>query len=335
MKGTGYVIRRYESGDETAIADLFNKVFGPADPEFQPRDAQWWRWKYARNPAGSHTLVVEDPDGRVVAHYGGVPLRVRADGREYRFGQNCDAYSDPTIRRGLRNPGLFVRLAQAYASTFGGSHEDVVMYGLPVPDHYRVGVRYLDYWMLRSQMMLVCRDGARLPEWAPAMHAIPVTSFPSEMDECFERQASIFGCMAVRDSRFLNWRFTDAPGNPYRMAISRPGEGGAVRGYVVYRNAKIAARPYGVIVDWMLDPCDTTAGQSLLRWAAERAAQDGHRELAFICPTSSPWFAQFQDWGFEAEPTPYVMTARPYHQKFEPEYLRRHWYYTLADFDLV
>ncbi|HYC77862.1 MAG TPA: hypothetical protein VEI02_09565, partial [Planctomycetota bacterium] len=74
----GFVVRRRLAGDEEAIVDLFNRVFGPADPEYAPKDVPWWRWKYALNPAGAHTLVAEDPEGRLVAHYGGVPMVVRA-----------------------------------------------------------------------------------------------------------------------------------------------------------------------------------------------------------------------------------------------------------------
>src|ERR1043166_775625 len=74
VMSSGYCIRRGIPGDEVPITDLFNRAFGHDDPDFRPRSPDWWHWKFPNNPAGSHTLVAEDGGGRLVAHYGGVPL---------------------------------------------------------------------------------------------------------------------------------------------------------------------------------------------------------------------------------------------------------------------
>ena len=115
MKDPGLFIRRAGPADAEAIARLVTAAFGGDDSPvgFGP---EWWHWKYGSNPAGYRGLVAQDREGRVVGHYGGVPIEVRADGEWLTFGQNCDSCSDPSVRRGLRNPGLFVRLAQAYGA---------------------------------------------------------------------------------------------------------------------------------------------------------------------------------------------------------------------------
>jgi hypothetical protein len=335
MTGTGFCIRLAREGDETGIIGMLNRVFGARDPSYRPRDAAWWDWKYRKNPHGSRSLVVEDPEGRVVGHYGGVLARMRIDGSEAQFSQSTDSVTDPDVRRGLRNPGTFVRLAQAWASTFGGSGCDAVMYGLPIPEAYRIGARYLDYWMLRSQPVLVCRDAARLPAWAWDVHAIEVQAFPEESDDAWTRLASSHPCAVRRDAAFLNWRFRDHWERPYRMAVARGGGGGHLRGHVVYRDGTFAGANCGLIVDWLVDPDDGAAAQSLLRWATERAAQAGHREVTFLCATTSVWFTRFQEWGFEVDRSPYVLVARPYDQRFPPSWLRERWHYTLADFDIA
>jgi hypothetical protein len=328
-------IRRGTSGDGPAITRLLNEVFTAADPEFRRLDAAWWRWKYETNPAGSHNLVLEDASGAMIGHYGGVPLAMRAFGGDVTFGQNCDSATDPRVRRGLRNPGAFVRIGQAYVATFGRRDADAVMYGLPTIEHYRIGARYLDYWMLRSQMLLVCRDPSRLPPWAPEVHAIPVAGFDAESDELARRLDPAHPCAARRDAAFLNWRFRDHHERPYRMAVARPGEGGRLRGHVAYRDGRFGGRAMGLIADWFVDPADDAAGRTLLRWATERAAQSGQRECGFLCPTSSIWFARFQEWGFEVDLTPYVLVIRSFDRRFQPGWMREHWYYTLADFDVA
>jgi hypothetical protein len=209
------------------------------------------------------------------------------------------------------------------------------MYGLPIPEAYRIGMRYLDYWMLRSQYLLVCRDPSRLPDWAWEVHALEVDGFPAEVDDVAQRLEPAYRCVAKRDAAFLNWRFRDHWERPYRMAVARAGDGGPFRGHVVYRDGVFANRTLGLIVDWFVDPNDDGAARSLVRWATERGAQSGQHEVGFICPMTSVWFQQFQDWGFEVERTPYTMVARPYDQRFPPAWLRDHWYYTLADFDIA
>jgi len=336
MTASGYAIRAYRPGDEGVIVDMFNRVFGTADPEFRPRDVAYFDWKYLKNPAGFHSLVAEDPDGRVVAHYGGVPIAMRVDGASTAFGQNCDAYSDPAIRRGLRNPGTFVRLAQAYASTYAVPGVDAVMYGLPVPEHYRIGVKYLDYWMLRTQFQLTLRDGSRLPPWDWNTHAIEVTEFPEDVETLTRHlESTTHRCVARRDAAFLNWRFARHPWGCYRMAVARPGNGGDVLGIAVYTKARFGQATRALLVDWYVDPESPGAAASLMRWVVERGTQDGLNDLVTIVPPTSVWWSAFLDMGFEAEPTPYVMTARPYDARLPSQWLRDHWYYTLADFDLV
>jgi hypothetical protein len=335
MIESGFALRRYRAGDEGAIVDLMNRAFSAADAAFRPLDVAWWRWKYAANPAGAHTLLAEDPGGRIVGHYGGVPLQVRAEGADLRFGQNCDTCTDPAARRGLRNPGLFVRLAQAYASTFAGLREDAVMYGLPSPEAARIGTRYLDYWAVRSQWVLVCREEHRLPLGAPETPALPVDTFPAEMDAFATRLERVHRCIGRRDAAFLNWRFRDHPARPYGMAVARDGASAEVRGYAVWRVGRLAGQEGAVLMDWMVDPGDDAAARSLLSWVVQQSIAAGQDVLSFLCPTSSPWFGRFQDWGFRAEPTAYTMTARPYDPRVQPGFLRAYWYYTLADFDIL
>lgn len=343
MEGSGYSIRHYERGDEDAITGLINRVFERIDASHEPVGNDWWQWKYLDNPAGYHSLVSEGPDGSIVAHYGGIPVRVTAEGVDYQFGQNCDTCSDPAVRRGLRNPGLFVRLGQAYASTFGHPDEDAVMYGLPSQEAFRLGARYLDYWMMRSQYLLVARRDVDFPtadEKQDGVVVEQVERFPDEVDALSDRLAAdVHRCMVRRDARFLNWRFADPPATPYRMAIARDasadGTDTAVRGYAVVRPARFIGRDACVLVDWLVDPEDDAAVGDLLRFAMRECWQSRRRELFFLCPTRSVWFECFQAFGFAVEATHYNMTSRPYEAQLDPEYLREHWYYTLADFDIV
>ena len=93
MTGSGLFIRHAVPDDAEAIARLMTLAFAD-DEDAPPFTPAWWHWKYGANPAGYHGLVGLDRDGRLVAHYGGVPMRVNADGAWFTFGQNCDSCSD-------------------------------------------------------------------------------------------------------------------------------------------------------------------------------------------------------------------------------------------------
>ncbi len=331
MSGAGLFIRRSAPDDAEAIARLMATAFG--DDDRQPAfTAEWWRWKYAGNPAGYHGLVALDPEGKIVGHYGGVPADVRVDGAWLTFGQNCDSCSDPAVRRGLRNPGLFVRLAQAYASTYGIPGQDAVMYGLPNRNVHRIASRYMDYWMLRQQWLLVANGEPGPP--TPGIRVHEATSFDDEVTALYERLAPRYRCMARRDARVLNWRFRDAPGAAYRITLARDEGDATLRAYAVHRRARMMGHDVGLLMDWLCDPDDHEAGQAIQSVVRSFHGTHGRHAVAFVCPTSSTWFGRFQQWGFRVLPASYMMVARPFAHELDPRLLREHWFYTLADFDI-
>lgn len=333
MKGTGYSIRRSNPADAAAVARLMNLAFG-TEARATTSDEAWWHWKYGQNPNGYHGLVAQDAEGRVVGHYGGVPVVVRVDGERMLFGQNCDSCSDPSVRRGLRNPGMFVRLAQAYASTFAVPGVDAVMYGLPNREVYRVGSRYLDYWMLRQQWLLVA-SGAESGVDDAAFDVVDVERFGDDADRLFDRVANDERCIAERNARFLNWRFLDAPDGHYRATAVRHRADERLVAYAVHRRAHLMGVDVAIIVDWLCERDALAAGAMLVDGVRQLHAECGIATTVFLCPTSSSWFGVFQDWGFAVTTSEYMMTARPYDTRLEPAFLREHWYYTCADFDIV
>jgi len=334
MLDQGYCIRESTPGDAEQICVLMRRAFDYGDGSNQALNLAWWQWKYLQNPEGRYSIVCEGPDGRLLGHYGGVPSKVWSDGRELTFGQNCDSCTDPDVRRGLRNPGLFVRLAQAYASTYSGHDNNALMYGLPIRAAQRIGARYLDYWLLRSQLGLVLAGTASLPPADEQVAVAPARSLPADVDPFLAAQRSALRCHAVRSRAFLEWRLLNHPNVRYELAIARSAGGGDVRGYAFYRRATFMGRDLGLLMDVLAAPGDDAALAALVRWATERSAADGTRGLFFLTAPSLPWFALLQRWGFRAQTTDYVLAARPY-AVLEPEYLRAHWTYTLADFDIL
>ena len=149
-----YEIREYRSGDERTLLETFNLVFGRKDPAFRDRTLDEWRWGFLDNPAGWR-IYVALANGRVVAQFAGTPMRVVVDGTDRTFVHCVDSMSHPDHRKGLKRPGLFVNVANAYFDAYGGEERDWVHFGLPIEEAARIGDRFLEYEVLRNQIFLV------------------------------------------------------------------------------------------------------------------------------------------------------------------------------------
>ena len=328
--------RPYESGDETEILDSFNRVFGKVDPNFQPREVEFWRWQFLDNPSTSPVYVALTEEGKVAGHMGGVCQRMRTEYGPTRFMQGVDHFSDPSLRRTLRRGSLMAEVGKRQAEVVRGSGPDDValMWGPPVPAAWRVGKSMLNYDLVRTQLKLWCAPVNVRVAAHPGVEIEEVSEFPEEVVELWERAAEPYGAIAVRDKAQLDWRYRDRPGGAYRIALAR--RGAELVGYTVYTRGDFDHQTgEGLICDWLVPPGEEGAGHALRGWLAEVARHDDVPRLVFVIPDSAPPWIEFQHAGFRAAPSIYFIIARIEVKRFRTRWLQRRWYYTLGDTDLV
>ncbi len=326
-----YEIRELRTGDEASLLETFNFVFAAENPDFRPRTMAEWEWAFRANPAGFRVwLAVKE--AQVVAQYAALPYRVLVEGSERHFAQIVDSMVHPEHRRGLKRPGMFVNTALPFFDEYGGEGRDLVHYGWPIEQAWRVGKTFLKYEAVRTQPFLV-------REVDPA-----ATDFPSEVEviERFDHQArwlydrcvGEWPASTIRDDAFLNWRFTDNPHDSYVNFGVRDAEG-VLRGYAVYKFGDWVLPNMGLVVDWLVPYDEPEVAELLLRAVQARAAADGAGVAATIFPEWAPWFAWIQERGFLVHPSHYFMVARNFERRYDMLWLRDHWWYQLADTDLV
>jgi hypothetical protein len=334
-EGRDIEVREYRQGDEEAILSAFNRVFAAIDPTFHPRGMDEWRWRTLGNPAGWRAWIARTSDGEVVAQQAGLPIRMRHRGESVVWNQIVDSFADPRRARGLRAPGLFVHVAKPFCDTYGGPPpRDQIMYGLPVRRAYRIGKKFLGYQLVRDQHRLVASALGLQGRATPGIALEEVERFPAEVDALFERAQHAHRAIAVRDQRFLDWRFADRPGVRYRIALARRNADRALVGYAVHVNGNFDLHAGALVCDWLIDPAEPRAGEALRAWLGERARADGTEEVCAIFPETCMDFADFQRAGFRVEATSYFAAAGSYTRTFHTLDLYWDWYYTLADFDL-
>ena len=330
-------IRPYRPGDEARILATFNRVFAAVDPGFVPRDLATWRWLYERNPSGARIWLACDEGDHVVSQYAGLGQRMWVEGQRANFSQSVDSMTDLGRRAGLKRPGIFVQTCRAYVERHGGDapDRDVVMWGLPVPAAWRIGQAYLGYGMVRTQLELAAAPDEVRPAARAGRSAeiAEVEDFPQDADALSERLGRERGALAVRDRAQLAWRFTQHPLHDYRVASAR--SRGELVGIAVCRPGSFDGREGLLVADWVVPADEPAAAAGLLDWLVQCARASDAAALQAIFPETAPEWLAFQRAGFRARGTQYVLAGRSYARRIDFPWLRRNWYYTLGDTDLV
>ncbi|HET6204285.1 MAG TPA: hypothetical protein VFI25_15945 [Planctomycetota bacterium] len=343
-------VREYRPGDEGSIVECFNRVFAAGNPSFVPRTLEAWRWEFERNPAGRRIALAVRGSGDVVAQFCALPARALFEGRGVTFHQAVDSMADPRHGRSLfpregrekgrRPTSLFVRTAEFFVERWGLSGSDLFGYGFPIPIAHRIGREHLGYEVIRTQLLLWRPVEGATPGRSPSPPGAGVVleepdRLDARVDALWERCAGAFRASLVRDLPYLRWRYEENRSFRYRWAVVRAAGGEALLGLAAYRRGTFSDRDQGLLVEWLVPRAEPEAARALLGWAIRRAGEEGADRLAAVLPDSSPWFLFFQREGFLVERTKYVLVGRNYIGREDAGWFRKHWEYTLGDFDLA
>lgn len=193
------IIRPATVSDISALSALFLEVFGTERPEAV------WRWKLFENPRGTASYVCE-AEGRIVAHCAGLPVRFRDYEREYTAMQSVDFMSSPSYPGGIGRGGVFVRTAERFFDACCGASTIPLVYGFPGERHRLLGERLLGYRAVERVGEL------RLEPSGTATETEPLTKADLAL---FQQLPIDMG--AVRDERYLNWRYLEHPTFRYEV----------------------------------------------------------------------------------------------------------------------
>ena len=252
--GEDWSLRPYRPGDERQLVELFGRVFG------RPLPLETWVWKLKgqRTPVENVWVVVAAADGRVIGQYAGIPVRVRLGGSECWAMQSVDTMVSPDFRR----RGILTALGKATYESWADGGVSAV-FGVPnqnwgtrtdalglqplfplgwerIP--LRVGLALVRSQRLPRALTVplapladalarVWRAAARFP--GGRMRGVRVEAIAcagAEIDELWDRAGAPYGNAVVRDAAWVNWRYLQAPGFPYKVLLARVA--GEPAGYV-------------------------------------------------------------------------------------------------------
>lgn len=339
--GEELVLRPYAPGDEQAILETFNRVFREVCGEgFRERSLAEWNWQFRENPRGMRVMLAVDRDGTVAAQYAAVPMAALSPLGPTNFLHAVDSMVHPEHRAGLKKPGLFVRVGQAWFEWIRALGLDSVGFGYPVRPAWRIGSRYLGYTLVRVIDYLACA-AERLAGVAAGAARIEVqaaSAFPAgETDALWEEWALGVQAAIVRDAAYLDWRYRACPGRDYRILLAR--RQGRLVGLAVVHPSHELLPGSATLAEWLVLPGEDGAGRALLSEAGLLARRRERSRLLALVPPWRPEWGFLQGAGFEVVPSADYLERRLgsylWKERMTSAWLAEHWFYTLGDSDLV
>lgn len=325
-------IRPFRPGDEAGLLAGHNQIF-------PPRSLAHWQWKFRDNPTGEvHVMLAEHATAGLVGAYVTLPVHFAIEGRRRIVGQCVDLWVLPEHRRAGPRPGLFVNLALAHYERWGGKGEtqNSFHHGWPIAT-WRIGQKYLRYEMVRDWDFLfreVPPHGLPARASSGELAVRKVARFDADTDALWAAFAPSTQLAAIRDSRYLNWRYADAHDATYELYECREARTNRLRGVAVVALRDFVMPNTCFVVDWLVPADDADATVALVATAERRASELRANALVTLFQHRDPRFLQWQRLGFLVYGTVYFQVVIPF-DVHETHFYREQWYHTLGDSDLV
>jgi hypothetical protein len=314
MQGTlSAELRLAESADLARIAPflipLGGESFGERFPDGTVED--FYRWKYFGSPLGHAIVGIATAGGSVVSVVAATPKRIWLSGKAVLAYELGDFLTDGNYRK----MGLFSQLIELVCRE-AALRDSALVYVRPndvsfpiltklsfheaqhidarqfvIPSHTVSRKTGIPASLLRLSGMDWLLKNRCIPRTTGStVTVVAVKRFGEETDQLWERASASYDFALVRDSSYLNWRFSDCP-TPYKMWLAR--RNGQAVGFLVTSADQTA--PTAAVVDLFTESSDMEAARALLAtamgsllksgaqlistWTLQRSAQSAAHEL--------------------------------------------------------
>ena len=282
--------------------ELFGETFGVS------LDEEYFLWKYSEHPLGFTASTIASTNGQLIGALGAVPRRFNVGG-ETLIGTH---ELDMMVRKGQRNMGVFFKLfkfrlsnpppgekvslslglndkvLRAFAERFLGYRDvDTVPQYLRVLDtsawlDRRFGDRKIAK-LLRLPLFLAFRafdlvTYVRTLFTRFGLAVKKVDRFDERFDELWEDVSKRFGVATLRDSTYLNWRYTQNPGCSFETLTAEDKQG-RLAGFIVF-SCLPAPVDTGVILELVTRPGGKGVARLLTSRALNRLRDLGSKSAA-------------------------------------------------------
>lgn len=319
---SGISVRLYRPGDEIGIARLFQIAFE------KEMTISHWRWKYqGQGNLRTYAAVAVDESVSggegVIAHYGGVPLRMIYQGRGIKGLAIGDVMVHPKFRGLFLKGGLFKQVASLLPVE---TSKDGFTVGFGFPNERALRLPEKLGLYERVEEAVEAQRPVRFHQTATRFlyELFPMEWTDERIDAFWDRVGPGLGLAVVRDRVHLAWRFKRHPLYPYQFWGLRRRWSRRLSGWAVVRDMGETLYVMDLLCEGSCLP--------LLEKLDNMAVTAGKPSLTLWLP--SRYHALLETRGFTLKPAG-ITIPRTTHPGFLPkEAIAGQFYYTLGDFDV-
>jgi hypothetical protein len=332
-------------------------------------DPRYLRWLYEENPVRPAYELMTKSGGIVSGHIAGVPLRYRLAGADVLGGLAVNAITHPDHR----GKGIFIVL-HAEVSRLTAAKDILFLFGFANPSSEKGCLRHLNYhdlgrfplWALPLTLgnIVKAQDGipraigrlgaaagapflglwrsVRRPWRKGSFTVEKIGEFGSEFDALWSEAGKDYTNIAVRDAKFLSWRFVQCPTRRYDIFAARGG--GRLAGYLVGTLTRFSGLRWAMIADMLVPatPSGRNAAAVLIAAFTRHARASGADIAASLMLRHAPAASALRRNGYLAVPSRLMPREFPillqWNSPQEPPpgvFDPRNWYLTMGDYDAV
>ncbi len=358
---TGWRVRPYREEDMHGLLALYSDVFG------RERTEEEFRWKLLGPGTAIDTVwVAESADGEIIGQHAGIPMRLKLGDSIVTAMHAVEAMS----HRDFRREGMLTRLG---GGLYGRWQEQGVPLIIGLPHEgwgsraYALGYRqaFPMRWLSRplrplsivlskvqSRMSKVQSSGSKVqgprfrvqsPKseaegWTLDLQDIQVLRHEfagPDFDELWSDIGGAYSNAVVRDARWVQWRYLDAPTAPYSLLLAS--RKGRPTGYIAYRTVTSGARRIGRIADIFARPNDTQTTRALVREAISDLRRSGADSVVVLVAVGSLLYSTMRAQGFLFNRGEYKVAFIRLSEAIDAQTINDpgKWLLTGGDFDVV
>jgi hypothetical protein len=288
-------VRLYRPGDEIAINDTFNRVFG------KQRSVEEWAWKYRADDPPCPIVAAWDGD-RLTAHNGGIVAEYQVDGRRILAVQGADTFSLAVAERqpGWRDSWQHVMdyFAEITAGQFGAS----LLYGFTggsAISHMVARARWDSVSPRRIPLFTRRRRPAGRSPASRLFRARLAGEQEPAVDRLWERAGNRYPVSMVRNADHVRRRLSQHPTVHYHRWLIRPRWSQTPAAFVAFRTDDGVVRWVELV--WDGRPGALELVDHLSRGLAEQTGAEREELWLDGDPEAAQWLEVF---GFESRPDP-------------------------------
>ena len=288
-------VRLYRPGDEVAINNAFNRVFG------KHRSVEEWAWKYRANDPPCPIVAAWDGD-RLAAHNGGIPTDYQVDGRRMVAMQGADTFSlavadrQPAWRDSWQR--VMDQFGQISADQFGAS----LLYGYTggkAISHMVARAHWDSVSPRRIPLLVRHRRPPTRSMASKLFKARLIDGHAPALDVLWKRAQDRYRVSVVRDAKHVRNRLSGHPAVCYHRWLITPRWSSTPAAFVAFRTDGGVCRWADLV--WDGRPGALELADHLSRRLTKQTNADREEMWLDGDPEAARWLELF---GFEGGPDP-------------------------------